>query len=331
MKAAYINQTGDAKVIHVGDLPEPNCGPDQVLIRVYATSINPIDTYVRSGAVAFELPQPYILGCDAAGVIEKRGENVSELNVGDRVWCTNQGLLGVQGTTAERISVAAHWCYKIPDNCSFEEAAANALVGVTAHLGLFRSANLQAGETVFVIGGSGGVGSMVVQMAVATGARVITTAGTEQKCQNAISLGAETAINYREKSILEELQKTSPEGVNVFWETRREPDFDLAVQALAERGRMILMAGRDARPVFPVGPFYVKECTVSGFVMFKATPEEMRESADQINHWMASGQLKANIGATFTIDQIIEAHELQEQATLHQSADLSGKIIIKLP
>ncbi|MGB1925533.1 MAG: zinc-binding dehydrogenase, partial [Rubripirellula sp.] len=94
--------------------------------------------------------------------------------------------------------------------------------------------------------------------------------------------------------------------------------------------RMIIMAGRDARPVFPVGPFYVKECTVSGFVMFKATPEEMKECAEQINDWMAKEQLKANIGATFPIDEIAAAHALQESATLHQQSDLSGKIVIQI-
>jgi len=331
MKAAFIQQTGTPSVIQVGQLSEPTCGPAELLIRVYATSVNPIDTYVRSGAVAFQLPAPYILGCDAAGVVEQVGSEVTGFEIGDRVWCTNQGLLGVQGTTAEKITVDAHWCYPIPSNCSFEEAAANALVGVTAHLGLFREGRLQAGETVFVIGGSGGVGSMVVQMAVAAGARVISTAGSPEKCDQVLALGAEAVINYQRESIAERLREEAPGGVNLFWETRREPDFDLAVECLAQRGRMIIMAGRDARPVFPVGPFYVKECTVTGFVMFKATPAEMRECADQMNQWMETGRLKANIGASFTMDQIAAAHELQENATLHHSAELAGKIVIQIP
>jgi len=330
MKAAYIEKTGPPSVIQVGQIREPICGSHDLLIRVQATSVNPIDTYVRSGAVTFERPNPYLVGCDAAGIVEQIGNEVTGFKIGDRVWCTNQGLLGVQGTTAEKISVAAHWCHRIPNHCSFEQAAANALVGVTAHLGLFREGNLQRGETVFVVGGSGGVGSMVVQMAAIAGARVISTAGSEAKCDQVRQLGADVVINYREESIQERLREEAPEGINLFWETRREPDFDVAIESMSDRGRMIIMAGRDARPVFPVGPFYVKECTVSGFVMFKATPEEMKECAEQINDWMAKEQLKANIGATFPIDEIAAAHALQENATLHQKSDLSGKIVIQI-
>ncbi len=99
------------------------------------------------------------------------------------MWCTNQGLLGRQGTFAEKIAVSEDWCFPLPDEVSFEDAAACALVSVTAHLGLYREAMLEAGETLLVIGGSGGVGSMVVQMAKATGARVIATAGSDEKCE----------------------------------------------------------------------------------------------------------------------------------------------------
>ena len=105
MKAAYIETTGSPEVIKIGELPEPACGPEDLLIRVHATSVNPIDTYIRSGAVASELPSPYVLGCDAAGIVEVVGDQVTDFQVGDRVWCTNQGLLGLQGTTAEKIAL----------------------------------------------------------------------------------------------------------------------------------------------------------------------------------------------------------------------------------
>ena len=203
-------------------------------------------------------------------------------------------------------------------------------MAVTAHLGIFREADLQAGETILVIGGTGGVGSMVVQMARATGARVIATGGSAEKCQRAISLGADVAINYREESIADAVKREAPKGVNVFWETRRVPDFDVAVEVLAERGRMVLMAGRDARPPFPVGPFYVKECSLHGFAMFKATAVEMHAAAEDINHWMASGKLKANISATLPLDQAAQAHRLQEQATLHAQGELAGKIVVTM-
>lgn len=330
MKAAYINETGAPEVIQIGDLAEPTLAADELLIRVHAVAVNPIDTYVRGGAVAMDLPQPYIIGCDAAGVVEAVGDGVHRFSVGDRVWCTNQGLLGRQGTFAEKIAVSEDWCFPLPGGVSFEDAAACALVAVTAHLGLYREAMLQAGETLLVIGGSGGVGSMVVQMGKATGASVIATAGSDEKCNRVRALGADVVINYNAESIGDAVKREASKGVNVFWETRREPDFDLAVELMAPRGRMILMAGRDAQPVFPVGPFYVKECSLHGFVMFKATPVEMHAAAEDINHWLASGKLKANIAATIPLDQAVEAHRMQEAATLQGSGALPGKIVLTI-
>lgn len=330
MKAAFISQPGPADQIRVGDLAIPELSPNQVRIRVRAASVNPIDTYVRSGIVAMELPSPFIIGCDAAGVVDAVGSRVKRLAPGDRVWTTNQGLLGRQGTFAEQIVVDEKWVFALPESVAYEDAAACALVGVTAHLGLFREAQLQPGETILVIGGSGGVGSMVVQMAVAAGARVIATAGSEAKAGLLQKLGADEVILYKSESIGERTRQLAPSGVNVFWETRREPDFATAVDAMAPRGRMILMAGRDATPPFPVGPFYVKECSVHGFVMFKATPVEMRTAAEDLSRWMAEGKVAANISVRFTLDEAHQAHELQESATLDDSDRLSGKIVVNV-
>ena len=331
MKAAFIEQTGSTDTIRYGDLPQPNVEDGQALIRVHAVSVNPIDTYVRSGAVAMDLPMPYVIGCDAAGVVEAIGDKTDGIDVGDRVWLTNQGLLGRQGTFAEKIAVDSRWCFPLPDGVSFETGAACALVGVTAHLGLFRDARLQSDETVLVIGGTGGVGSMVVQMARAAGARVIATCGSDAKCQRARSLGADVAIDYSKESIEEAVRRHAPDGVDVFWETRRDPNFDTAVELLAERGRMVLMAGRDARPVFPVGPFYVKECSLHGFVMFKASAKEMRKAAEEINLWLQRGELEANIAKTLPLEQAAESHRLQEEATTGDAAALGGKIVVTVP
>jgi len=328
MKAAFLTATGAVETIQYGDVAEPQVHPDQVLIRTVAMSVNPIDIYVRGGVVAMDLPTPYFPGCDAAGVVEAVGAEVKRFSVGDRVWTTNQGLLGRQGTFAEQIAVDEKWVFALPDSVSYEDAAACALVGVTAHLGLFREAQLQPGESVLVIGGSGGVGSIVVQMAVASGARVIATAGSEEKAEKVRSFGAEQVILYQSQSIPEQVKRFDEDGVNVLWETRREPDFHTAIDMLASRGRMILMAGRDACPPLPVGPFYVKECSLHGFVMFKATPIEMRTAADDLMRMMASGKIRSNIGARFSLDQSAEAHRLQESATLGDSDRLCGKIVV---
>src|SRR5213082_3499915 len=181
MKAAYIRQTGPPENILFGELPTPKPGPSQCLVKVGAVAVNPVDTYIRGGFVQMPLPFPFIVGCDLAGTVVEVGHSVTRIEPGDRVWGSNQGLLGRQGTFAEYCAVDEHWLYPTPANVQDEQAAACALVGITAHLGLFREAKLEVGEAIFVNGGSGGVGSMVVQMAKIAGARIIATAGSDEK------------------------------------------------------------------------------------------------------------------------------------------------------
>ena len=328
MKAAYIRQTGPPEAIVYDDLPTPEPGADQVLVRVGAVSVNPIDTNIRSGAIAMPLVFPFIVGCDLAGTVEKVGAGVKRLRPGDRVWGTNQGMLGRQGTFAQYAAVDERWLYGLPPGVSEESAAAVALVGITAHLGLVRDARLQRGETLFINGGSGGVGSMVVQMAKALGARVVTTAGSEEGLALCRSLGADLAIHYKQEDVARRVSEFAPQGVNVWWETVRDPNFDTAVSLLAERGRMVVMAGRDARPQFPVGPFYVKGCSMHGFVMFKASPDEQRAAAEEINGWLSSGVLVPNIGARMPLAETAAAHRMQESSTIHKAGTLRGKIVL---
>ena len=192
MKAAYIETTGTPDVIRYGDLPAPTAKNGEVLVRIKAVDVNPIDLYIRSGLVAMTLPMPFILGCDLAGVVEAVGPAVSQFKVGDRVWGSNQGLLGRQGTFAEFAAVQEGWLYPTPPNVEDTTAAAAALVGITAHLGLFHGANLQADETVFVNGGTGGIGSMVVQMVKAVGAASSRRSAQRQR-RNSAASGAPTA------------------------------------------------------------------------------------------------------------------------------------------
>src|SRR3954468_1243469 len=215
MKAAYVTNPGPAESIIVGDLPTPEPTSDQVLVRVKATAVNPIDTYVRSGMVKMDIPLPYIVGADLAGVVEKLGPNAKKFKVGDRVWGTDQGLMGRQGTFAEYAAVEERWLYPIPTGLEEDAAAACALVGITAHIGLVRDAKLQSGETLFVNGGSGGVGSMVVQMARALGRRVVANAGSDEKLKQCLELGAEAAINYREENVPARVKELATNGVDV--------------------------------------------------------------------------------------------------------------------
>jgi NADPH2:quinone reductase len=329
VKAAFIRETGPVSHINFSDLPRPVLGPQQCLVQVRAVSVNPIDTYVRAGKVPMKLPLPYIIGCDLAGSVVEAGTDVKRFKPGDRVWGSNQGLFGRQGTFAELSAVDEDWLYPIPASVSDETAAACALVGITAHLGLVRDAKLQRGETLFVNGGSGGVGSMVVQITKALGARVITTAGSETKAAVCRELGADEVINYRAANVGEAVKAAAPQGVNVWWETLREPDFDLAITALAPRGRMIVMAGREARPPFPVGSFYVKGCSLHGFAIFNATPDEQRRCANDLNRWLADGHLRPRIDRVLPLSQAAEAHRLQEENTLQRAGSLAGKIVLK--
>jgi NADPH:quinone reductase len=329
MRAAYIETTGGPDVIRVGELPTPKPGSGEALVRVAASALNPIDLYIRAGTVAMPLPKPFIPGCDLAGTVEAVGPGVRRFKPGDRVWASNQGLLGRQGTLAEYAAVHEDWLHPTPPGVSDQQAAAVALVGLTAHLGLFRDAKLQPGETVFVNGGTGGIGSMVVQMTKAIGGKVVTTVGSADKADLCRRWGADCVLNYRTDDIPARVKEfTQGKGVNVWYETQREPDFIRSVELLAPRGRMMIMAGRQAQPVFPVGPFYVKGLSLYGFAMFNATPEELRRAADEINRWLAEKKLDAPIGRTFPLSEAAAAHRLLEENTLGKAGTLFGKVVV---
>lgn len=329
MKAACIQQPGPPESIVYGDLPQPVPTGSQVLIRVGAVAVNPIDTYIRGGLVKMELPQPFVIGCDLAGTVVANGPGATRFNAGDRVWGSNQGLLGRQGTFAEYAAVEEAWLHPTPPGVSDEQAAALALVGITAHLGLFPIAHLRAGEVLFVNGGTGGVGSAVVQMAKAAGAKVITTASSDEKVALCRELGADLALNYRTAKVDDEIRKFAPGGVNLWWETLREPDFERTVPLLAPRGRMVVMAGREAKPSFPVGPFYVKGCSLHGFAMFTFSAMEQEACGEDMNRWLAEGRLKARIDRVLPLAESAQAHRLQEENTIGKAGSLAGKIVLK--
>jgi len=329
MKAAFLEQTGGPEVIQYGDLPRPTPQQGEVLVRVAAIAVNPIDTYIRSGAVKMPLPKPFIPGCDLAGRVEAVGPGVKRYKPGDRVWGSNQGLLGRQGTFAEYACVQEEWLYPTPPGVADADAAAAALTGITAHLGLFRCAHLQAGEIVFVNGGTGGVGSMVVQMAKAVAARVITTVGSEEKAALCRRWGADLVLNYKTDDVPARVREfTSGPGVNVWYETQREPDFVRTVDLMARRGRMIVIAGRQAQPVVPVGPFYTRDLSLHGFAIFNASPDEQRACADDINRWLQQKKLRPVIGRTFPLAEAAAAHRLQEESSSQKSGALTGKIVL---
>jgi NADPH2:quinone reductase len=329
MRAAFIEAPGSADTIRYGELPTPAAGDGEVRVRVLAAALNPIDVYIRAGTVKMQLPTPFISGCDLAGVVDAVSARVSRFRPGDRVWGSNQGLLGRQGTSAEYVCSGEEWLYPLPARVDEQAAAAGALTGITAHLGLFRAANLRPGETVFVNGGTGGVGSMVVQMVKAVGAKVITTVGSASKAEMCKQWGADCVLNYKTDDVSACVRDfTQGKGVHMWYETQREPDLVRIVDLMDARGRIVLIAGRQAKPVFPVGPFYVKGLSMFGFAMFNATAAEQQRCADDINHWLAEGRLHPPIGKVFPLSEAASAHRFLEENTLHGAGTLVGKVVL---
>lgn len=331
MKAAFIRKTGEPSVIEFGELPTPEPRPTEVLVKVGAVAVNPIDTYIRAGIVSMISHFPYIIGSDLAGTVEKVGSEVKRFQAGDRVWGSNQGLFGRRGTFAEYAAVDERWLYPTPAKEADDEAAAGALVGLTAHMGLFLHADLEPGEVVFVNGGAGGVGSAVVQLAKAAGAFVVTTGGTEESLALCKKLGADLALDYKGHNLDDQIRAFSMPhgGVHVWFETQREPTLDRTVSLMAPRGRIILMAGRAARPEFPVGPFYVKDLRMLGFAMFNGSPDEQRAAAEKLNTLYEFHRWKPQVGATLPLNEAASAHQLQEDNTLKHQGTLRGKIVLK--
>jgi NADPH2:quinone reductase len=324
VKAAYIEETGPPQAIRYGELEPPRIGEQQVLVRVSAVSVNPIDTYIRSGSYAIKLPRPFIIGRDLTGRVEAVGAAVTRFAAGARVWCNNQGYSGRQGTFAEFAAIDEDLLYPLPENADELETVAVVHSALTACLGLLDHARLRRGESLFINGGSGNVGSATLQLAHYLGARVIVTAGSEEKLARCLRLGADRAVDYRTADIAAEVRAFAPAGIDVYWDTTRQPDFERAVPLLAQGGRIVLMAGLAAHPTFPVGAFYTRDCSMHGFAVTNARKEQLRSSAELINKLLAEGRLHGRIDRVMPLAEAARAHHLTESP----AAQLDGKIVL---
>jgi NADPH:quinone reductase-like Zn-dependent oxidoreductase len=316
VRAAFIEERGPAECVRHGDLPEPRPGPTDVLIDVTATAVDPVDTFVRSGVFRTPLPMPFIVGRDAVGTVVGAGPGAAGFAPGQRVWCASLGHDGRQGAAAERAVVPADRLYPLPDGVDPEVAVAVAHPGATAHLALFAHAGLRPGETVFVAGAAGSVGSALVTMAVEAGARVVAGASARD-LGHVRGLGAAEVLDYRLADLGPALRAACPGGIDVFLDTSGRNDLALAVEHLAFRGRIVLLAGGGSRPVLPVGPLYTKDASILGFVISHATADELRRAAGAVNRLLAAGRLRPRRIERLPLSAMAEAHRRVERGGLH--------------
>ncbi|MDQ0810387.1 NADPH:quinone reductase-like Zn-dependent oxidoreductase [Streptomyces sp. B3I7] len=310
MRAAYIEQLGPPEVIRLGELPTPVPGAGEVLVDVVASAVDPVDTLVRSGVFRTPLTFPFVVGRDLVGTVV---EAAGGFAAGETVWCNSLGHGGRQGAAAERVVVAANRLYRLPDGVPPLEAVAVLHPAATAYLALFNHGELLPGETVLVAGAAGNVGSALVALAARAGARVLATASPRDH-EHVRALGAAEVVDYREP--VERLAELAPGGVDLHVDTSGRHDLDAAVGLLAHRGRIVLLAGPGARPALPVGPLYMKDGSVRGFAISRATVAELAEAAAALNDVLARGLLRPRALEVLPLDAAAEAHRRLEAGEL---------------
>ncbi|GGZ01612.1 NADPH:quinone reductase [Streptomyces poonensis] len=316
MRAAYVEQLGPPEAIRYGELPSPRPGPTDVLVDVMATTVNPVDTFVRSGIFRTPVSFPFVIGRDLVGTVAEAGPGAPGFSVGDRVWSNSLGHGGRQGAAAEQAVVPADRLYHVPEGVDPLTAAAVVHPAATAHLALFTHGRLRPGDTVLVAGAAGNVGSALVVLAVEAGARVIATAspGDADHCR---SLGAAEVIDYRAPDLARRIADACPGGVDIHLDTSGTNDLATAVDLLAHRGRVVLLAGPRTCPRLPAGTLYMKDCSVVGFAISHATVAELDDAARTLNRLLACGRLRPRSILTEPLRAAADVHARMERGELH--------------
>ncbi|MFJ8113824.1 NADPH:quinone reductase [Streptomyces sp. NPDC096132] len=316
MRAAFIEQLGPPENIRCGELPPPVAGPTDVLVDVLATTVNPVDTFVRSGVFRTALQYPAVISRDLVGTVAAVGPGTPGFTEGDLVWSNSAGHGGRPGAAAEQVAVAADRLYHLPEGVDPVAAVATVHPAATAYLALFTHGRLRAGKSVLVAGAAGNVGSALVRFAADAGARVIATAsvGDAAYCRD---LGAEAVLDYRDPELTERIKELSPEGIDLQLDTSGSNDLTAAVELLAHRGRIVLLAGAHSVPRLPGGPFYMKDGSIVGFAISHATAAELSEAARTINRLLARGRLRARAVDIQPLSAAAEAHRRLERGESH--------------
>ena len=320
MKAIQVKVTGGPEQMQLVDIPVPQPGPKQALVKVVASGVNFIDVYYRTGLYKADLP--ITLGMEAAGVVEAVGPEVAEVQPGDRV-----AYAMARGSYAEYAVVPSWQLVKVPDGTDLKSAAAAMLQGMTAHYLTHSTFPLKPGHTCLVHAAAGGAGRLIVQIAKMLGARVFGTTSTEAKAELAHQAGADAIILYTRQDFEAEAKRlTEGRGVDVVYDSVGEPTFMQGLNCLRPRGMMVLF-GQSGGKVPPIDPTILNTkgslfLTRPSLAHYCATREELLWRAGDILQWIASGKLKLVIDRTYPLAQAAQAHrDLESRAT-------AGKVLL---
>ena len=311
MKAVRIHEFGGPEVLRYEDVETPAPGPNQVLVRIRAAAVNPVDVAVRHNSFPTPKQPPKTLGSDGAGVIETVGSDVEGLAPGDEVFFTGLGI-GSEGSYAEYALIAPLQAIRKPAGSSFEEAAALGLAFATAWYGLVRRADLTAGETVLVQGGAGGVGSAAVQIAHARGARVLATVGSAADAERVRTLGADETIDRKATDVAAEVGRlTDGKGVDVILELILSANLADDLGMIAKGGRIVgIGGGPEPTVTIPTGPAIAADASLLFASSSNAGRAGTAEILTEVARLVAEGKLQPVVGKVLPLAKAREAHEL---------------------
>ncbi|MWG35752.1 NADPH:quinone reductase [Halomarina oriensis] len=316
MHAVRYHETGGPDVLQVDDVDPPDPGQGEVLVDVHAAGVNPVDTYFRTGA--YPVPElPWTPGSDLAGVVGAVGPGVEAFTVGDRVFGTGLGRT-VQGSHAEQVVAPVDHVAVLPDDVSFNEGAAVALVGVTAWRALVGYADLEPAETCLVHGASGGVGHVAVQLAEATGARVVATA-SEQYHDHLRDLGADVVLDYHREDLESAIAEAG--APDVILDTFMDEYFPLDARVAAHGARIVGIGNTSDEARIPLGPAKSKDLDFQVMSMFNV--EAYGPILDRLGHLVVAGEVVPEVAETFPLAETADAHRtVMEESFL-------GKLVVE--
>jgi len=322
VKAVRIHEYGGPEVLVYEDVPTPEPGPSQILVKVAAATVNPIDVAVRENRFPTPKDPPKTLGSDGAGVVESVGSEITSVRPGDRVSFSGLGI-GSEGSYAEYALIAETQVVAIPDGLSFVDAAALGMVFPAAYYGLVTRGALKQGETVLVQGASGGVGSASVQLAKALGARVLATASGPGAAELVKGLGAEAVIDFKTEDVAARvLELTGDKGVDLVHELVISANLATDIELVAKGGRIVGTGqGPGAEAAVPIGAAIGKDVSILFMNLGNAGRAGVAAIAREIAGMAAAGKVKPVIGTELPLAEARHAHELLE-------GDHLGKIVL---